>query len=443
MLVKKTSLLLSVLGLLFLWSCSTYQPPPPSYHIEDLPARWVSQLSLDERIMTEDAWDNLRSGNTRKARKLLAKLGSRSPFYHAGQAYAALISRDLRTAENLFRTASDNFPSMPLGFVGLAQIHLDRGELDEAFTALRQVLKIQPEHPWAKPRYENIKIQKTEQVLDEAKTLRASGNTEASREAFLRVLYYSPDSVEAHLALAEIFINEENYQTALVHLKTAAEKEPDNLDIVRVYADTLFKAENYSASMEAYENIAEVEPDNRNVQERLQTIKNRLGIYELPSQFDAIPLSEAVSKEEVAALLSIKFKNVIDDPPPSPPIIIDISTSWAAKYIIQTTSLGLLDVNPNHTFQPKRAVTRAEMAEILYRLTEGMKEKGITFIQQIPPSQIQITDVSRDNFYYQPIIAMISYDIMALASDKTFNPDVPVSGQEAIKYLDIMLALIK
>jgi tetratricopeptide (TPR) repeat protein len=442
-LVKKCLFSISLLTLIFFWSCATYQPPPPSIHIEELPSNWVSQLSLDDRIATEDAWENLRSGNTRRAQKLLSNLDSRSPFYYVGLGYAALISRDLRSAENQFRTAAENFPAMPLGFVGLAQVYLDRGQLDDAFSALRQVLKSSPDHLWAKPRYENIKIQMTEQILDEGKTLRASGNIESSREAFLRALYYTPESVEAHLALAEIFIKAENYQTSLVHLKRAAEEEPDNLDIMKVYADTLFRAENYRESLDAYENISEIEPGNRDLQERLQTIKNRLGIYELPSQYEAIPLSEAASKEELASLLAVKFKNIIDDPPPSPPIIIDISTSWATKYIIQITSLGLMDVNPNHTFQPLRVVTRAEMAEILYRLTEGLKEKGINFIQQIPTSQIEITDVSRDNFYYQPILTMISYDIMTLASDKTFNPDIPVTGQEAIKFLNIILALIK
>jgi tetratricopeptide (TPR) repeat protein len=230
--------------------------------------------------------------------------------------------------------------------------------------------------------------------------------------------------VEAHLALAEIFIDEENYETALFHLKAAAAQQPDNLNIIKMYADTLFKSEKYRDSMEAYENIKELEPENKDVQERLQTIKNRLGIYELPRQYEAINQSEAVSKEEMASLLSVKFKGLIDETASTPPIIIDISTSWASEYILQVTSLGLMDVNPNHTFQPKRAVTRAEMAEILFRLTEGLKEKGITFIQQIPKSQIEITDVSPDNFFYQPILTMVSYDIIPLASDKTFNPDM-------------------
>jgi len=442
-LVKKILYSLAAASVLFLWSCATYQPPPPSLHIENLPSEWVSQLSLDQRITVEDAWESLRLGNTSKAEKLISRLGSQSPFYHAGLGYAALIARDIGSAEYLFKTAAENFPEMPLGFIGLAQVYLERRDLENAFSSLRRVLKTYPDHPWAKPRFENIRTQKTDELLDEAKTKRATGNMEASRQAYLQALYYSPESIEAHVALAGIFIEAKNYETAIVHLKTAAEQEPDNLDIQKLYADTLFRAENYKESLEAYEAIQEEEPENTVVQERLQTLKNRLGIYELPSQYESISQSEAVSKEEMASLLAVKFKDVIDGAGDSPPIIIDISTSWATKYIIQVTSLGLMDVNPNHTFQPKRAVTRAEMAEILFRLTEGLKSRGINFIQQIPVSQIEITDVSPDNFYYQPILTMISYDIMTLASDKTFKPDLPVPGTEAIKHLNIILALIR
>jgi len=38
---------------------------------------------------------------------------------------------------------------------------------------------------------------------------------------------------------------------------------------------------------------------------------------------------------------------------------------------------------------------------------------------------------------------MLSYNIMELSLDRTFEPDSTVSGEEAIKLLDIILALIK
>ena len=175
----------------------------------------------------------------------------------------------------------------------------------------------------------------------------------------------------------------------------------------------------------------------------METIKNRLGIFKLPSQYDSIQFSEAVLKEEIAALLSVKFKNIIDETKGKPPIIIDISTSWASQFILHTTSLGILDVYPNHTFQPKKIITRAEMAEVLFRLVEHLKRKKYSFIQQIPPDRIQITDVSPGNYYYRPILLIVSYDIMDLSRNRKFNPDQAVSGQETIRLIELILALIQ
>lgn len=439
--VRKAILIL--LFFLLAWSCATYQPPPPSLFIGNLPQAMVAELSLDERILTEEAWENLRQGRGDKAQKLISKLGTESPFYYAGMGYASLLLTSLLDSENYFKHALQNYPDMTLAHIGLAQVYQKTGNDDLAFIEFREILKREENNTWAQQSYEVLKERKTAESLDEAKTYLAHQDVEKSKEAFLKALYYSPQSTAAHLSLAEIFKKEDNLKNALVHLKAASTIEPESKSILNVYAETLYEAEDYPRSLEVYERLLDLEPENDNIQTRVKTLKNRLGIFELPSQFDAIPASEAITKEEVAALIEVKFKDTLDEPKTQPPIIIDISTSWASKYILRAASLGLLDVYANHTFQPKKIVTRAEMADVLYKLINYLKRKNYVFISHIPPEKIQISDVSPDNYYYQPILRIISYSIMNLSTDRTFNPDLPVSGQEAIRLLDIILALIK
>ena len=83
------------------------------------------------------------------------------------------------------------------------------------------------------------------------------------------------------------------------------------------------------------------------------------------------------------------------------------------------------------------------MAEILLRVVDHLRDRGYRFLQQIPPESIQISDVSADNYYYQPIIQIVSYDIMSLSLDKAFKPDIPLSGQDSIRLLDIILGQIR
>lgn len=439
--MKKTFYLLLLIPLF--WSCATYQPPPPSLYIEDLPQVTVAELSLEERIITEEAWSNLKQGKGNKARKIISKLEPKSSFYYVGLGYSYLLLKEFQASENSFKNALQDYPEMALIHIGLAQVYQEKGRENLAFAEYREVLKREPEHSWVKQEYEILKNKKTEEALNEAKASHSEGDTERSKEAYNKALYYSPKNTESHLALAEIYIKENKLQNALTHLRTASSNEPNNKEILKKYGEVLFQAERHTKSLEIYEKLQKLEPQNEEIKGKIETLKNRLGIFELPSQYNSIISREAVSREEIAALLSVKFKEILGEPSSPPPIIIDIATSWASKFILLITSFEIMEVYPNHTFLPKKIVKRAETAKILLQLINYLKEKGYRFIQQIPPEKIQLSDVSQDNFYYRSIIQMVSYDIMGLSPERSFKPDLPVSGAESTKLLNIILALIK
>ncbi len=411
--------------------------------MEHLPESVITELSLEERILTEEAWTNLTQGDGDRAKKALIKLGQGSPLYLAGLGYALYLLDDIQKAEEFFKAALLSNPDLILSHVGLAQIYQETGREDSAFTEFRNIIKLDPEHPWAKSRYTASKSQKTTLSLQEARAFVLAGETEKGKASYLKALFYSPKSVDAHFSLAGIYNKENNHQSALVHLKSASTYDPENSEILQLYGDILFSIRDYKKSLETYTKLSLLEPDNPQIKERLENIKSRLGIFELPSQYDNIPIREAVTKEDVAAVLGVKFKDIIKDPTQQPPIIVDIATSWAAKFILKMTTIGLIDVYANHEFQPMKILNRAELAEILVRLIEYLDEKGHKFIQQIPLDRIQIADVTPSNFYHRPILTIISYDIMNLFSDKTFRPDTPITGRDTIRLFDIILALIK
>jgi len=57
--------------------------------------------------------------------------------------------------------------------------------------------------------------------------------------------------------------------------------------------------------------------------------------------------------------------------------------------------------------------------------------------------KVRISDVPPENYYYAPITQIVAYQIMDLTPQRTFQPDAMVQGQEAVRILDIILALIK
>jgi Tfp pilus assembly protein PilF len=414
-----------------------------SIHIGNLPPSIVSELSLDERILAEEAWDDLKRGRGSKAEKTILRLGMESPVYSLGLGYVNYLMNKLQTAERFFRKALQDQPELALAYSGLAQIYQKTGQEDKAFAALREVLKTEPENPWANQQYETLKSRKLKEVLAEAQAALEVDDVKKGKAALLKALYYAPQHTDAHLTLAEIYKTENKLQNALVHLKAARSAEPENKDILRNYAETLFEAGQSAKSLAIYEQLIKLEPENEEIKTQIDSLRSQLGIFELPSLYDSIPSSQAVTREEMAALLAVKFKGIVDEPTDSPPIIIDISTSWASKFILQITSLRIMGIYSNHTFQPKKTMNRAEIAETLSYFISYLEKKGFKFIQQIPPDKISISDVSPQNYYYPSIIKMLSYGLMELTMERAFQPDSTVSGEEAIKLLDILLALVK
>lgn len=419
------------------------RPARPALYLENLPQTIITQLTLDERIAVEEAWSHLRNGKGQKALKIFHLLGAKNPAYYIGLGYANILLNRYQTSEKHFTEGLKTYPDMILIHLGLAQLYQKTGEENKAFAEYAEVLKRNPRHRFAREEYEILKSKKTQEALEEGKYYLTIDNTERAKEAFLKALYYSPESREAHLALAEIYKSENSLEEALAHLEALSSLEPQNAAFLRDYADALYALKRYEKSLDIYEELFALHPQDTKLKSRIESIRNRLGIFELPSQYRSLATKEEITREDLAALLAVKFQAIIDTQRRKPPIIIDISTSWASRFILKTTSIGLLDVFPNHTFRPEKIVTRAELAETLIRLLKFLEKKGYRFIHQIPAEKIELNDVSPENYYYQPIKLIVSYQIMDLTAENKFRPEHPVSGEEAQKIMDIILGLMR
>ena len=424
------------------WACLT-SFKPPSFHMESLPPRLVTELTLEQRIMLEEAWARVKQGDAKGAERLFLRLGPASPFTTAGLGYVAFLQDQYSTAENYFQESLQKYPDMSISHLGLAQVFQKTGQEELAFNEYMEVLKADPENAWVIEQSEAIRLRQTETLVREGVALYEQGQVEPSQTAFNKALHFSPNSLEAHLNLIRIYKKENQAENVLIHLKAASAIDPKNKTVLEEYGDLAYQSGQWGRSLEAYEKLAELDPRNKDYKSRMGNLKNRLGIFELPSQYDMIPSSAAVSREETAALIGVKLKDYLEETSEKPPVIIDIATSWASKFILKAASLGLMEVYPSHTFEPQRAMTRAKMAEVLMKLVGVLSRKGARFIRQYPTQMIHISDVSADNVFYQTIADVVSLELMELGPDKSFRPEQGVSGQEAIKIFDLMAALLK
>jgi tetratricopeptide (TPR) repeat protein len=439
--VRKSAVLIAILGTL--WGCVTMAPPPPSLHIESPTASFTESLPLDARIAVEDAWNELQRGRADRAQKIILRLGEKSPFYFAGLGYVTFLRNDLASSQAYFLKAVEDYPGLVVAHLGLGQLYLKSGQDEAAFNAFLEVLKREPDNAFALRESEVLRSRLVESHLALAEASAAAGDREKAKEAYLRILDLSPKLGEAHLALARLYLLEKDTQSALFHLRTASANDPKDAAILQEYARALEQANQLGRSLDAYERFLALDPQNNAVRERLEALKAKLGVVELPSQYGGIPELEAVAKEDLAALIAVKFREIVDDDPPKPPVIVDIATSWASRFIVKVAALEIMEVYANHTFQPRKQMTRGEMAAALVRLIGILQKKGIKVVAQIPPERIRISDVPPEHLRYGPIVQIVSYQVMGLGPDRTFRPEQTITGSETIRNLDLLLGLVQ
>jgi tetratricopeptide (TPR) repeat protein len=440
--VKKTAVLAAAL-MAGLAACLPTPVVVPSIHIESPSPAAAARLSLDDRIAVQDAWNYIRQGRSDKALKILARLKPGHPFGLAGNGYIALAAGGLAAAEDDFVRALEAQPDMVEAFIGLGQTYQKSGQIDQAYKSYREALKRDPENEFAKGQAEAIAADKTIEAMTEARVAAQAGQTDRSREAYSRALEYSPKLQEAHQALARLYIKQKDFSSALFHLKTASSNDPQNAALLKEYADALFEAGQWSRSLDAYQQASGAAPQDKTIKDRIEQIKNRLGVVDLPDQFNAIASSESVTKEDVAALIGVQFRDILGDLNPKPPVIVDITTSWAQRYIVKAAALNVMEVYSNHTFQPKKTMNRAELAETIVRLIDVLKKNGVAIIAQVPIDRLRIADVPPEHFYFQPIAQVLAYQLMELAPDRTFKPEQAVAGREAVKVFELLGGLVK
>ena len=431
------------LALLGAWSCVTLPTGPPAFFIGDIPSDVLTRLRLDDRIAVREAWDALKAGRAEQARKLVSKLGAASPAYAVGLAYADLLLGDLAAAEEGFKASLRSFPDMTPARIGLAQIYESRRESEKVLGEYREILKRDPDDRWAKPRFEALRDDLVKAAMADARTALAADDREAAKREFLKVLFFAPETAEAHLDLARIYRQEKNAASALLHFKAAMEGWTADKAVLREYAECLADSGELGKSLDVLEKLAALEPRDAAVDKRIEELIAKLGIYELPSQYADIPALEAVAREDLAALIGVRFGDLLDSPGSRTEILVDISMSWAQRYIVKVASLDIMSVFDNHTFQPRRIINRAELADTAVRLIGVLQSGGAKFVPVVETRRIQIADVSADNYYHQAIIRALSFQVLTLTPERMFEPERTVPGNEAIRVMDLILGLAR
>ena len=258
-------------------------------HLEQLiarqPARWPFYSHL-ARLYQE-------MGESGRIDRLFDDLLSREDTpedIRVNIAYTLSRSGSPKKAEGIFREILGENPGSEEAWIGLAEIHLDRGERDrgiEHFVAAAHHLPENPGIMWELARLlegpEDLsRFEEADPTflyrLGEA--LAAAERYELAATVFERIVGLQPADVDAWLDPARYYLHLEDHERVDKLLGEAVETMPDSVDLYLFWGQALARQERYGEAIAAFRRGLERQPGNVDLLERWGYVYEQQERYE-------------------------------------------------------------------------------------------------------------------------------------------------------------------
>ena len=166
----------------------------------------------------------------------------------------------------------------------------------------------------------------------------------------------------------------------------------------------------------------------------LARIKDRRASLALPEPLRAIGDALRITRAELAALVVERVGALKSRQPAARgEVASDLSRTWARPQVLRAIELGLMDVYPNHTFQPSGVVRRGELAVVAARVLDlvGWGRSNGPAPKDMSPSHLQ----------YSSVVRVVGAGVMQNAPSGAFEPWRIVTGAEAKTVVEALTRL--
>ncbi|MGQ9617496.1 MAG: S-layer homology domain-containing protein [Candidatus Aminicenantia bacterium] len=415
---------------IFLISCIT--PVKEVYIIEKFPEEAILDLQPQERKSSTEIWKLIEEGKAKRAYLKLKKMDQNSFFTSLTTGYALLLKGELEQSELWFKKALSIKKESSSPHVGLAQIYEKKGDFKNAYAEWKTADTLNPQNVNVRLRVEKLKTTNTEKFLQKAEEHLSSNDMENAIKAFEEALFYSPELTPTRLKLTEILEKIGRELECIPHLEIASKEQPANLTIKKKLGLLYLKSENYERAYEIFRELSQIDPKDNELKGLLVRAENGIISLRLPPFWKDIPNKKAITRADLAALIAVKFKKFFKDIYIKPPIITDISNHWAQNFILQITSLEIMDVYPNHAFYPENPISRQDLAVAIYRLTDILERLGKNIFRKIEYKRKEIKDIPLEHMLRGTIEKVVFYGLMDTEEGGNFRPGDFVSGGEGL-----------
>jgi tetratricopeptide (TPR) repeat protein len=391
-------------------------------------------LSPKDARALEEAWTRVLSGDTERAARDYQRLLRRHPALlpaQAGLGYARLRAGDAAAASAAFATALESHPDSVSALVGAGSAAFRAGRGDEALRLYRRALGVAPTDPLVRRRVGELKLHMAERHLSAAQTARDAGDLATAASEYEDALGAAPELASVRLELAEMLVGRADVAGAVDVLR--ADPSHDRSVSLRLGA-LLLAGERYDEALSVYQDLLARDPADAEARRGRRTARAGLDFQAQPEEYRRIESAARVSRADLAALLAVKVSALSRLPPRRSPVAVDISASWARDHITTILGLGIMDVYPNHTFQPGARMRRGEVAQAVARVLDLLRAPET-------PAPLPL-DVAPSHLDRDAMVRVVGAGIMPLGPDGAFEPWRTVTGREAVEIVEALARVV-
>jgi tetratricopeptide (TPR) repeat protein len=391
-------------------------------------------VNQEESQRLEAAWRAVLAGQTAAAESLYQKLLARRPGLlpaETGRAYARLRAGRVLDATRGFDSVLERRDDDLAALVGAASAAVRRGEPEAALAFYRRAAVAKPDDALVRRRLNEVKLQVTERGVAAARAALAAGERDHALEQYRHALDAAPELGGLRVELANLLVEQGDAAGAIAVLD--ADPTGDRQVLLRL-GELATAHSDPGKALDAYRRLLARDPKDAETLRHAMAAREAVELQQLPEEYRRVFSSPRLTRADLAALVAIKVTALARAGQGEPQVAIDISGSWAREHIIRVLSLGIMEVYPNHTFQPGAIIRRGDLARAVARVLDLLR-----WPESATPA---LKDMSRNNLFYDAAARSVGAGLMDLTADGSFEPWRPVSGQDAAAVLTGLVRLV-
>lgn len=430
--MRRVRLLVAVALVALAWSCAGKPPVPPATtgpRYPDFTYPTPPARVGDERVLTrhQRAWQMLQAGDIQGASREFLAIAQRTPAFYpsaVGLGYALVADGKLEDALTRFDQAIRADPTYAPALAGRGEALLASGQRDAALASFEAAFEADRSLVGLRRRIDVLRFGRMRDLVVAASNAAEAGRLDEARRGYEAAIAASPDSAFLYRDLGVIEARQGAFGPAVEHLQKAVAMDPADARAWVSLADALEKRGDLTGAMNALERAYAAEA-SESVKQRLDRLRERTELSGLPGEYTAIPTLPQATRGDLAALVGVRLQTVVAaSRARSAEVATDVRGHWAATWIMSVTRAGLMDVYPNHTFQPRAVVRRVDLAQVVSRV---LNAAGVA-----APGRPAIADVGPGHLRYRDVAAAVGAGVMML-DGASFRPSRVVTGAEVVE----------